>query len=994
MFTSKYLIIRLFVLRCKKENIYRIAYGAVTEFANEMPEPAVRNFNKLGTYGDYKWDYASVIMAEDAQIIKGVYNDLLNGESLKESFSKRGIKTKSLSFDVKYNPSVSASTWQAENLSERQLVYCQVANIQNVNELFASNKGVIPADVDKAISDLSAILTGTTNLPFSKKFAHIGNLELLYTPDRDEKGRPLIKSELDKDTFAFKVTVSPELTDGIDKVTVNVRLKLDGNTFVDLLKDSVPAPDMPSTFVFSNNKAASVVYVKVWLTKGEDTKLVHDVIYHFIRSIAISLSVIGGGMKVNTAWIDKLRNNNLPENKKKEIDNASIIDHHETQMSVIGDKSLENFRRRSLPTVKSNDIFFPKGWDKETDVVGLVSFLEWFKRKSKGAKSVFLQDPYFEDVALFFLASADNNGEYTILTQTGLKTNPDGTDKIVENGERKDIIKKSIERYPSLFAKLKLIVKDMPGIGAKLHDRYLIFRYDNEYIEAYALSNSLQGATLKQPLLITQIGDEAYEQVNKHIEETLDAYDIETIYDYKQVCLISESECSEIADKGFYDWLVNLDDSKLEDFIKLVLHDILEWNTNAKIATLGYYIAFSDRECELVNEILNQMKNESRWIPILKNFILEKHYDEYPIGFRNGKQRGFIHYDYSTFILGEFEDIVTYGNCNFLENANYESTSFGIWGQFIACYFLVRLSVEESIDILKQFRPTLRSVNSDKSIEPIYKSANMLMQALIYNVINEGNEEYINVLLSDQEGWCRGLGALFLVYKSQKEKFELSKFQLLLSNSKECVTLCNAAWARRPKVSDIMFFYKWLVQSYTEIGDNDYLLKILIDLMQECHYLEEKKEYINNVINPLISAGVVDINFISKGLIEGLYDGTMNLESARKENSNIYFTLQYVLPSILRIVDGDNTILFDKAEKSYHIAVKDINSNMNKCDDILFKLSLPLIYLRNLLVATFEQYEGQKTPFVEKVVTLIKEVDEQLDKMGMEEQKNQFEYNR
>lgn len=993
MFTSKYLIIRLFVLRCKKEKIYRIAYGAVTEFANSMSEPAVRNFNTLGTYGGYKWDYASIVMAEDALRIQSVYDDLLAGMSLVDSFNKWGVLTKGLNFDVTYNPAGNTSAWQAESLSERQLIYCRVAKIQNLQELFASNKGEIPKDVDKAIYDLTTILTDLTKLPFTKKYSHIGNLELLYTPDRDENGCPLVKSELDKDTFAFIVTIKSGLTDGCDKVTVNVRLKSDGNTFVDLLQDAVPVAGQSCTFDFSNNTPVSVAAVKVWLTKGVETKLVHDVTYHYIRSIVINMSAMGGGIKVNTAWLDKLRNNNLSEKKKKEIDDVSTIEHHETQVSVIGDKRFGNIRKHSLPVLKSNDMFFPKGWDKDTDVVGLVSFLEWFKKKTKSAKSVFLQDPYFEDVALFFLASADIACEYTILTQTGLKTNPDGTDKIVENGERKSIIKKTIERYPSLFANMKLVVKDMPGTGAKLHDRYLIFWYDNECVEAYTLSNSLQGATQKQPLLITQIGDGAFELVSNHIKETLDEYYVETIYDYKQVVNVElGSKSNEIADQGFYDWLITLDDSNVSKFVSKVLPDMLEWNTPAKISSLGYYIARSHKEYELEEEILRQMKSDSRWIAILKDYILEKHYAEYPIGFRNGKQRGFHHYDFSAIILAEFDDIVTSGNCYFLEYANTESSSYGVWGQYLACYFIARLSVEDSIDILKQFKPTLMSIATDKSIEPIYKSANMLMQAIIYNVMVEGNEEYIKALLCDHEGWCRGLGALFLICKSQKEEFNPSVYQNMLSDTKECVALCNAAWSMKPKSSDIMFFYKWLVKSYTVINDKNYLLNTLIDLMKESHYLEDKKEYVSNVINPLINAGVVDKNFISHGLIEGLYGGTMNLESARNGKSNIYFTLQYVLPTALRIVDGDNSLLMDKADKSYNIAVREINANMNKSDDTMFALSLPLIYLRNLLIATLEQYKGITSPFVTRGVSLLKDVDKQLDDIGMEDTKKQFEY--
>lgn len=992
MFTTKYLIIRLFVIHCKKEKIHRIAYGAVTGFASTMPKPIIRDFNKLGFYDNRKWEYASVVMAGEARKIMGVYDDLLNGVSLKASFLKWGIDIEALKFDVTYNPDVSVSPWQTENLSERQMVYSRVAKIQDPKELFASAKGDVPANANKAVSDMEAILSDATKLPFSKKYSRIGNLELLYTPDRDVNGQPLVQCNLDKDTFAFKVCTKPELTDGSSKVTVNVRLKLDGIAYVDMLKDATPTLGQQCVFDFANTKPVRTATVKVWVTKGTDSKLVHDVTYHYIRSIVMRFSAMGDAMNVNTEWLDKLRKN-LSDEKKKDVDEAAKIEHHESQVSIIGDKNLEPVDNRSLPKIKSNDMFFPKGWDKETDVVGLIGFLEWFKNKTKGAKSVFLQDPYFEDVALYFLASADTACEYTILTQIALATNPNGTDKLVENGDRKKIIKKAIENYPKMFSPMKLVVKDMPGINAKLHDRYLIFWYADGSVEGYTLSNSLQGATLKQPLLITQIGDNAFGMVSKHIKETIDVNKVETIYDYAEVPKKKAKVCSEIADQGFYNWLVSMKRRNVCDFVNEVLPDMQMWNTDAKISTLGYYLARSNNDYEYETEIVKQMKADSRWIPILKTYILMKHYDEYPIGFRNCKHRGYHHYDYSSILLVSFDEIVTSRNSHFLEYANSESSTYGVWGQFYACYFLARLSAEESIDILKQFKPTLMNIDYDRSIEPIYKSANMLMQAVIDCVMNNGSDKYIGVLLNDKEEWCRGLGALIMVCKSQREHFTPSDYKCLLTDPKECIRVCNAAWAIRPKVANASFYYKWLTDSYLALADKDYVLRMLAELMKETHYLEDKKAYLLQVIQPLITAGLIDKDFISHGLIDALFDGTMDLDSAKGDNPNIYFTLQHVLPAALHLVDGDIEPLAYKIQACYKSADRDLNAAILKDDDTMFRLSRPLILLRNLLMATLKEYQGSTLTTVSKLNLLLTNVDKRLDEIGMVKTKKQFEYN-
>ena len=159
---------------------------------------------------------------------------------------------------------------------------------------------------------------------------------------------------------------------------------------------------------------------------------------------------------------------------------------------------------------------------------------------------------------MYFLASASINSEYTVLTQTQLRTNPDGTNKKVEEeeGKRKEKIVSGIKANPRMFAPLKLVVKDIPITHNVLHDRYLIFDYGEGNVEAYTLSNSLQGATNKVPLLITQIGDAAFEKVQKHIMETMKREGVETLYNYEErTSERGDVELDKVADGGFLKWL-------------------------------------------------------------------------------------------------------------------------------------------------------------------------------------------------------------------------------------------------------------------------------------------------------------------------------------------------------------------------------------------------------------------------------------------------------
>ncbi len=610
------------------------------------------------------------------------------------------------------------------------------------------------------------------------------------------------------------------------------------------------------------------------------------------------------------------------------------------------------------------------------------------------AKSVFLQDPYFEDVALFFIASANAGCEYTILTQTSLKTNADGTDSMVEEGERKDKILNVIKGNPRLFAPMKLIVKDMPGNKAKLHDRYMFFWYDG-YIEAYTLSNSLQGATQKQPLLITQIGDDALELVNKHIDELINQSTVDTIFDYVSVSKDILPRCEEIADQGFYNWLITLDSLNETDFVKSVLPDIIRWNTIPKLSTLGYYLAtqIPDRCDNLRKELLNQMNGSGRWIQRLKDYILVHHYDTYPCGYRNNKRRLFCHYDMAHLLSLKFEEIVSRGDVSLLDYVQSETLTCGVYGQYYAAWLLVRLSSKEFIDILRLYKPTYDGITSDKSIEPISRSANVLFQILVKYALYVDNT-IIKELLSDKDKWCRGVGSLILLYLSRKDDFNPADYKNYLSSDSEVITLCKAAWMMVPKPADKQFFYDWMVESYKSIGNEDIVIQNLVSLMLETTFLERKKELVENVIMPLIQPGLVDKNNACSELINGLFDDTIDDESRRREGHSNYYSIQRVLPATLRIINGDLKPLVDKSQEAFRKAKAGLNALIIKTEDNKFSACKPLMYLRNLLISVSEEYQDvQSNPEIDELSRLCAGVDRLLDDVGYKDIKRKFEYN-
>lgn len=973
--------------------MYRIAYGSVTPAASTMAKPVVRQFNPLGAYSGNKWQYSMVVIASNAGAILGIFNDLASGKSLKTSFVKWGFDVSSIDFDVTYTSNTESEPWRGDNYTDSQLIYSKLIWMLNPESLFEID-GNIPDDVDHAMQDLAKLLEKQTRLHFSTHYNHIGNLELLYTPDRDANGKPLVECKLDKEKFELLLTVDSQLTDQSDCVIANARLSRDGAIVCDNICSADSIKRQSVKFSFEGKEQIDRSEVKIWLKQGDNTKLVYDVTMHYIQRIMVQMSIVSDRMMVKTDWLEKLRLN-LGDKKKAEVNKAELIEHKGSENFRVGGISERRKRKQIVkPRIKSNDVFFPKGWDKETDEVGLLGFLEWFKNKTEKAKSVFLQDPYFEDVALFFIASANAGCEYTILTQTSLKTNADGTDSMVEEGERKDKILNVIKGNPRLFAPMKLIVKDMPRNKAKLHDRYMFFWYDG-YIEAYTLSNSLQGATQKQPLLITQIGDDALEQVNKHIYELINQSTVDTIFDYVSVSKDILPRCEEIADQGFHNWLITMDSLNETDFVKSVLPDIIRWNTIPKLSTLGYYLAtqIPDRCDNLRKELLKQMNVDCRWIKRLKDYILVHHYDYYPDGYRNNKRRLFCHYDMAHLLSLNFEEIVSSGKVSLLDYVQSETLTCGVYGQYYAAWLLVRLSSKEFIDILRLYMPTYDGITSDKSIEPISRSANVLFQTLVKYALYVDNT-IIKELLSHKDAWCRGVGSLILLYLSRKDDFNPAEYKNYLSSEYEVITLCRAAWMMVPKPTDNQFFYDWMVESYKSIGNEDIVIQDLVSLMLETTFLENKKELVENIIMPLIHLGLVDKHKASSELINGLFDDSIDDESSRWEGHSKYYSIQRVLPATLRIINGDLTLLVDKSQVAYRKAKGCLDAIHIKTEDDIFSACKPLMYLRNLLISVREEYQGvQSNPELDELSRLCAEVDRLLDDKGYKDIKRKFEYN-
>lgn len=949
----KHLSLRLFILRIgedKNNPIYRIAYGVVSPSDHAMEKATGSDFSKLGSYDNKKIYLASISICSEREKVLGIYDALSMGNPLKTSLNKYGIKNDSLRYDVKYIRDGVSVPWHKANILGNQLSDSRYICMLEPKTLFEIDGYLLEQEeLDDAMRALSVKLREATGLPFDTSYDHIGNLEILIAPDQDIYGRSLVKHWQDKESFTQHVELSSKLTDGADLVTVNIKLTAGGVITIDTLLSDKPNDNENTTFSIPSEYPPQAVEIKIWLTKSSEVRLVHLSTHHFIGEICFSLGIVQSEIHIQSDWLERVKGA-MPKHKKELVDKASSIQRTRSESHHRINKGLPQWLKRKVtikPIERCDDAYFPAGWDCETQESGSLSFLEWFKAKTKGAKSVFLQDPYFEDVALSFIALSDIQGECIILTQTDLKTNTDNTISMSGTSQRKAKILSLIKDNPSLYGSIQLIIRDMPGSSPKLHDRYLFIGYDDGRCEGYMLSNSLQGATKKSPLLITRIGTPVLVKVKKHIAKLIDPDKVETIYHYSDRTSSSTQEDKEIADADFYDCLQAMNHPLDPDCLDQVLNDILKEKTTDRISTFGYYLAhISDDELLSTHQVMEaRIANNPKAIEALKSFILEHHKSSFPIGFEGFSGRGYRNNHFPDILEFSYHKIIHRNHTHLIDNS-YIGFSHPIWGMEHACVLLIRASAQDTIDALKQLRDQLVSIKTDKTITSIYKITNTLLCMIFNSVVFGWDGDLMEKMLIDGNDWCRGLGALILIYKADKPNFDIRPHLELLQTHDERITLCNTIIFSLEPNTNRDNIYNLLIEEIKE-SDVEYTYENILNILRGCYPLELQETYIKKIYGPLIQDGRLDKDKLSSRLTEALFDECIQSEPKYRPEA---------LAMGLYRINGSFKVLQEKSQKQLMETERKLNQLIIKDHNNVFQACVALKNLRFLLERILAEY--------------------------------------
>ena len=975
----KHLSLRLFILRIgedKNNPIYRIAYGAVIPSDYSLEKATVSDFSQFESYGNKKIYLGSISIFSEREIILGIYDALSIGNSLKESLDRYGISNDNLKYDVKYIRDGVSVPWHKANILGNQLSDSRYICMLEPETLFEIDGYLLEQEVlDGAMRTLSIKLREATCLPFDTSYDHIGNLEILLAPDQDIYGRSLVKHWQDKESFTQYVELSSKLTDGADLVTVNIKLTAGGVITIDTLLSDKPNDNENTTFSIPSEYPPQAVEIKIWLTKSSEVRLVHLSTHHFIGEICFSLGIVQSEIHIQSDWLERVKGA-MPKHKKELVDIASSVQRTHSESRHIRNEGLPQWLERKS-TIKSiercDDAYFPAGWDCKTQESGSLAFLEWFKAKTNGAKWVFLQDPYFEDVALSFIALTDIQGECIILTQTDLRTNTDNTICTSGTSQRKAKILSLIKNYPSLYDSMQLIIRDMPGAGSKLHDRYLFIGYDDDRSEGYMLSNSLQGATKKSPLLITRIGTPVLVKVKKHIAKLIDQNKVETIYHYSDRTSSSPQERQEIADPDFYDCLQAMNHPVGPDCLDHVLNDILKEKTADRISTFGYYLAhISDDELHSIHQLMGAtIANPPNAIEALKSFILEHHKSSFPIGFEGFSGRGYRNNYFPDILEFSYHEIIHRNHTHLIDNS-YIGFSHPIWGMEHACVLLIRASAQDAINTLKQLRDQLVNIKTDKAITSIYKITNTLLHMIFNSVVFGWDGDLMEKMLIDGNDWCRGLGALILIYKADKPNFDIRPHLELLQTHDERITLCNTIIFSLEPNTNRDNIYNLLIEEIKE-SDVEYTYENILNILRGCYPLELQETYIKKIYGPLIQDGRLDKDKLSSRLTEALFDECIQSEPKYRPEA---------LAMGLYRINGSFKVLQEKSQKQLMETERKLNRLIIKDHNNVFQACSALNKLRSLLHSIIAEHPCPS----DELLNIYDKIQSVLRRVGIEEE--------
>ncbi|WP_148712946.1 VPA1262 family protein [Corallococcus sp. AB030] len=414
-------------------------------------------------------------------------------------------------------------------------------------------------DADHLLRSILEYLSRGTGLRFtSLDSGRFGNIDIFTFPAAGSYDDPRVHYRLRRDAACVELDLGPSAVE--TNFLVRCRIIVGDVIASDTCREVVGGA--PVSLVFPAPASANFVLVTVWKRDApeEDWRFWYEDGHLYIESVSMLGTLSSLEVDLRSEWLDRERKSRAGSRVKQMQIVSPAKDSVPVNVSVgaswlKADRAMRKEARRLFPQ-RSAGGFFPKGWGD--DGPGLLSFFEWFRKllSSSSEGSLVLIDPYFGARGLeLLIRAAQPHVTLTVLTQSQLKSKDDPDESLnaaTREPRRATEILRACEELELLLRRVRLSIKDLrrKGGGQKeiFHDRYLLLADSSGHLRSgFHLSNSIQGATVHSPLLITPIPEDLLPAVGDYVhslEETrsLSASNAECIalFDSSRLASVSE----------------------------------------------------------------------------------------------------------------------------------------------------------------------------------------------------------------------------------------------------------------------------------------------------------------------------------------------------------------------------------------------------------------------------------------------------------------------
>lgn len=924
---------------------YEIIYGLCIRTNREeiSDEIFCSDFHKIYTSENKTYSIAKISAYNYPSIIVGLVNELLLGQSLKNATNDK-LLNKKICFDVSYtkyfsirpvifnetNTLVSRSPYEKNALiSPYKDVPSFTLTVCNLNKLsIVFNDGNI--DNSALLAILKYLQTETT-FPFLKSSCvRFGNIEFINTQCANEYEIGYVNSETIKDktkihykeeSVCRKLTISiaPNIYTCSKKLLINCFLKNGEQVVLDECKEVFHEEGQKLTTFFESQEQIGSISVSIWKEENGVFQIWYKYSVPLCRQFSFNMGIVGLHGTVKSDWLNTIeKSNNKTKEKVAEAEKISKTSYQKPM--TVGGYTLDpwveanrNFSQyiNQISPQKSDAEFFPQGWSEETNEYGSISFLEWFKKQTQDAQQVVIQDPFYDTLGLEFLVRTTNaETVFTVLTCTQIKSTDDKkntpdnwkSNKLVRffnifrnkkvypkktEPDRATRIKSFIFSNPSLCDSLQLSIYDLRSTGGGdanlLHDRYILIFKEDILQKGFHLSNSIQGATKKQPLLITPIPQDILQKVDKHLNGLINnaitkenASEIIPLYNYKDTTtkIGKDFEPEKIANQKLYERLKQ-QFMKENDVSKEMVEDLISKALAQKEfpkfwATFGHFLATTNN-ADKITSILESINN-SDFATELRKYIESSITEKYPLGFSKKRQRR--EYDFLFLFAEDFKNNVK----KILRLSDYisETYGYGNWGVYYGCNLLLNINFTEYIALIK-FIENQYEINVEKDLKnaPLSKLSTVLFtQLLSFLFWGNNTDNLIEKLFDSNISYLRAIASSVLVADILRDKPSMA-----FDDSKKLLLINLSADESLYIFTDCLLNYKFRNRHIDSVLESDILSSILCNLRENfsherlvnifkqilySYYPSIEKKFTEEILFKLEEVGLINTNTIFK----------------------------------------------------------------------------------------------------------------------------------